>query len=96
MTSKEIQVDVADVISIIAEFLGECVARGMQLPFIACGMSPNGSVLALRFTSRDSDPDILAENYEEGGFSLPMTIVVLDQANETSRITIDPTGKTWH
>jgi hypothetical protein len=87
--------DKNELANVIGEVLGECTARGMELPFIVCSASPNGSVLAVRCNS-DDEPDVLAEHYESAGFAMPMTIMVLDQQNVAVRITIDADGKTWH
>lgn len=80
----------------IAEVLQKCLERGMRLPFILCSASPNGSVLAMRFSGPDAAPDVLAEHYDPAGFRMPMTIMILDQTNEAARVTLDATGKTWH
>jgi len=65
---------------------------GMVVPFVACAISPNSSVIALRM-ERKSDAQVLAEHTEGAGFRLPMTIVVVDRKNESAKITIDTTGK---
>jgi|tagenome__1003787_1003787.scaffolds.fasta_scaffold18504069_2 hypothetical protein len=85
-----------DLSATIAEVLQECLDRGMQLPFIVCSASPNGSVLALRFSAAGDDPDILAEHYEPAGFEFPMTIMILDRTNDKALVTLDATGRTWH
>jgi hypothetical protein len=64
----------------------------MVVPFVACAISPNSSVIALRM-ERKSDAQVLAEHTEGAGFRLPMTIVVVDRKNEPAKITIDTTGK---
>jgi hypothetical protein len=40
-----------------------------------------------------SDVQLLAEHTEGGGFTLPMTMVVVDRKNEAAKITIDTTGR---
>jgi hypothetical protein len=85
-----------DLSAMIAEVLQQCLDRGMQLPFIVCSASPNGSVLAVRFSSPGDEPDILAEHYEPSGFGIPMTIMILDRSNEAVGVTLDATGRTWH
>ena len=69
-----------------------CEESGMVVPFVACAISPNGSVIALRMDG-ESDTQVLAEHTEGAGFSLPMTIVVVDRKNGAAKITIDTTGK---
>jgi hypothetical protein len=70
----------------------QCEERGMGVPFVACAISPNGSVIALRMEG-ESDAQVLAAHTEGAGFRLPMTIVVVDRKNESAKITIDTTGK---
>jgi len=66
----------------------ECREDGMVMPFIVCAVSPNGSVAVSRVGSGDVKP--IAEHYETRGFSVPMTIVVVDQENTTAKATITP------
>ena len=80
----------------IAEVLQECISKGMRLPFIMCAASPNGSVLVTRFRFPGTEPDILAEHFETGGFRAPITIMILDQSGEARRITVTAAGRTWH
>jgi hypothetical protein len=61
----------------IRDVLNQCLADGMKAPLILCAMSPNGSVLVMRFLGQGG-PDKLAQNFEAGGFRLPMSIVVLE------------------
>jgi uncharacterized protein (DUF302 family) len=75
-----------------AQIMRQCKQNGMVLPFIICAARPNGSVLAIRADGRGHS-DILAKHFEPKGVQLPMTIMVLDQQNNTVRVTIDPTGK---
>jgi len=77
-----------DLLEHLSEALEACVERGMQLPFIMCAISPNGSVLNMRVHGGGIDPDVLAEHYEEEGFRTPMTIAVVDQTGEAVRIGI--------
>jgi hypothetical protein len=70
----------------------QCEESGMVVPFVACAISPNGSVIALRMDG-NSDTQVLAEHTEGGGFRLPMTIVVVDRKNEAAKVTIDTTGR---
>ena len=75
------------------EVFRQCEEGGMVVPFVACAISPNGSVIALRIAG-ESDAQVLAAHAEGVGFRLPMTIVVVDQKNKAAKITIDTTGKT--
>jgi hypothetical protein len=84
-----------DLKELITEVLEECERRGLCLPFILCGISPNGSIISVRLTGEGS-AQILAEHFEGEGFALPMTIVVVDRDNEAARVTVTASGRTWH
>ena len=75
----------------IRDVLNQCLTDGMKPPLILCAMSPNGSVLVVRFLGQGG-PDKLAQNFDAGGFRLPMSIVVLDQNNEVVWTTVGTTG----
>jgi hypothetical protein len=80
----------------LKETLEACLNRGMQAPLIVCSISPNGSVLCVRMHVGNIEPDILAENCEEGGFRLPITIAVVDQRGEAARISFEGERPTFH
>jgi hypothetical protein len=82
----------ADLTEWLREALDTCIERGMQLPFIVCSISPNGSVVCMRVHGMGRDPDILAEHYETV-FRTPITIAVVDQTGEAVRITVGPDTK---
>ena len=77
-----------DLTNSIAVFIRECRKGGMVMPFIVCAVSPNGSVVVTRVGSGDAEP--LAEHYEAHGFSVPMTIMIVDQENTAAKATITP------
>ena len=86
-----------DFSKILAETFEQCLATGMRLPFVICGVSPNGSVMALRMQGPGREPEVLAEYAEDEGFRLPMTVMVLDKDNTAVRITIAADGRrAWH
>ena len=68
----------------------------MVTPFIFMSGSSNGSVLALRVIGDGSDGEVLAEHYEDEGFRLPITLVVVDQTGEAARATIQGSKVTYH
>ena len=70
----------------------QCEEGGMIVPFVACAISPDGSVIALRMNGK-SDAQVLAAHTDGAGFRLPMTIVVVDRKNEAAKITVDTRGK---
>src|SRR5262249_21994440 len=80
----------------LIEIYDQCEERGMELPFIVCSVSPNGSALVLRVKGDGSPADVLAEHFEPAGFVLPMTIAIVDQRNEAARVTLNAPGEaTW-
>jgi hypothetical protein len=50
--------------------LSHCIDIGMKQPCILCAVSPNGSVLAMRF-NEGHDPDPLTEPFENDTFTAP-------------------------
>jgi hypothetical protein len=89
--------EMADLGAMLGEAFNECHERGMQLPFVACSASPNGSVLAMRVHGFGKSNELLAQHFEAEGFGLPITIMVLDQSGNAARITIGSDGKrAWH
>jgi hypothetical protein len=87
-----------DLSEAITEVLQECIARGMQSPFVVSAMSPNGSVTAFRFLGPSEEMETLAEHFEDEGFVLPINIIVMDQAGAAERVVISPgrDSMTWH
>ena len=71
----------SDLTNFIGSVIKECPEDGMIMPFIVCAVSPNGSVVVSRVGSGDMEP--LAEHHGDRGFSITMTIVVVDQENKT-------------
>ena len=85
MNLGELQSDLTDC---IAPVIRECLEDGMVMLFIVCAVSPNGSVVVSRVSSGDFET--LAQHCEARGFSVPMTIVVVDQKNTAAKATITP------
>jgi hypothetical protein len=80
-----------DLRNAIAEMLRQCEDDGMTFPVILCAVSPNGSVTANRVDGIGGS-QLLAEHFEDGGFAVPMTIMVLDQNNVAAKLTIERDG----
>jgi hypothetical protein len=78
------------------EALDGCLKRGMQLPFIVCAVSLNGSVICMRANGMSADTDLLAEHYEGLGFLLPVNIMVIDKTGEAARIVFAIEGIVFH
>ncbi len=84
MTSPSIE----DTTAALAKVLRECLRRGMVPPLVFVAASHNGSVLAIRASADDSEIEVLVEHYEDDVFPLPITVMVLDQHDEVTRITM--------
>ena len=56
---------------------------------------PQRQLIGVRLTGEGS-AQTLAEHFEDEGFALPMTIVVVDRDNEAARITVTASGRAWH
>ena len=78
------------------EIFDACVEQGMQVPFIACFASRNGSVLCVRVTGEERAADVLAERFEPEGFTMPITGMVLDQTGKIAHVTITAEHMTFH
>ena len=78
------------------EIFDACFEQGMQVPFIACFASRNGSVLCVRVTGEERAADVLAERFEPGGFTMPITGMVLDQTGKVAQVTITAERMTFH
>jgi hypothetical protein len=79
----------------IVKVLDDCVANKMVLPFIICAISPNGSIYAARFKG-PGPMETLAENFEGGGFRLPILLAVMDRTGKAVRMDITHEGMTYH
>ena len=79
----------------LREVLIACIRRGMQLPFIVCAVSPNGSVYCIRCNG-EAEPDMLAYHVEPEGFRLPVTFMVADQTGAAVRISVEKGRLTFH
>ena len=85
----------SDLVGRFGAILSECTNRGMQLPFVVCSASPNGSVIAVRYVE-DGEPTVLAEHFERDGFVFPVTTMIIDQAGAAVRVTIEPSDSKFH
>jgi hypothetical protein len=66
-----------------------CVERGMKLPFTVCTVAHNRSVLVLHVTGDGAAPDVLAQHFEDGGFALPINVMIVSRNNVAARATIE-------
>jgi hypothetical protein len=88
--------DEMDLKNYLSDAFDACLERGMQLPFIVCAASPNGSVLCMRVNGNGIDGYILAQHFEPPGFRIPITCMVLDQSGEAARLNITKHGVMFH
>jgi hypothetical protein len=79
----------------LREVLVACIQRGMQLPFIVCAVSPNGSVYCIRCNG-EAEPDMLAHHVEPEGFRRPVTFMVVDQIGAAIHISVEKGRLTFH
>jgi hypothetical protein len=79
----------------LAEMLRQCIDNGMQLPFIVCVVSQNGSVLVTRF-NEGRGPNTLAQHFENGAFKTPVNIMVVDHDGQAARIVIKSGKISYH
>ena len=79
----------------LREVLMACIQRGMQLPFIVCAVSPNGSVYCIRCNA-EAEPEMLAQHVESEGFRPPVTFMVVDQVGAAVRASVVKGRLTFH
>ena len=61
----------------------------MKQPCILCAVSPNGSVLALRFNEGHNPEPIAQEPFENDTFKAPLNLMVVDRDGKAMRVVID-------
>src|SRR6185295_12611864 len=74
--------------------LSHCIDIGMKQPCILCAVSPNGSVLAMRF-NEGHDPDPLTEPFENDTFTAPLNLMVIDRDGKAMRVVINRERTAW-
>ena len=75
--------------------LSHCIDIGMKQPCILCAVSPNGSVLAMRF-NEGHDPDPLMEPVENNTFTAPLHIMMVDRDGKAMRVVINRGEISYH
>ena len=75
--------------------LSHCIDIGMKQPCVLCAVSPNGSVLAMRF-SEGHDPDPLMEPVENDAFTAPLNLMVVDRDGKAMRVVINRGEISYH
>jgi hypothetical protein len=76
------------------KILGHCAQIGMVPPWIVTLINAYGDVMAIRMDP-GKEPEVLAEHLE-AVVRLPMTMIVIDQHNETHIATVGADGITWN
>jgi hypothetical protein len=83
----------------LAAAVMECLNHGMRLPLTATAVSENGSVLVIRYQP-NSDGTMaglpLASHTQGRGFALPISVMILDPAGQSSTMVITQTRATFH
>ena len=93
--ARHADIDVMDKLSeTLRDVLMVCIQKEMQLPFIVCAISPNGSVYCIRCNA-EAEPEMLARHVESEGFRLPVTFMVVDQAGAAVRVSVVKGGLTF-
>ena len=72
-----------------------CINIGMKQPCILCAVSPNGSVLAMRFSEGHS-PDPLTGPFENDTFTAPLNLMVVDRDGKAMRVVINRGEISYH
>ena len=75
--------------------LSHCIDIGMKQPCILCAVSPNGSVLAMRF-NEGHDPDALTEPFENDTFAAPLNLMVVDRDGKAMPVVINRGEISYH
>ena len=75
--------------------LSHCINIGMKQPCILCAVSPNGSVLAMRF-NEGHDPDPLTEPLENVTFTAPLNLMAVDRDGKAMRVVINRGEISYH
>jgi hypothetical protein len=84
MTDRNLVETKDDLTNSINEMFKRCEEEGMVFPFIACTISPNGSVLASRMDSIGCTKT-LAQHFEPDGFKVPLSLVLEHNPLELNR-----------
>ena len=85
----------------ITEAINACLQRGMKLPFVVAMVSPNSSVICLRYDRNEAGNGLaateLAEYNDPAGIALPINIMITDQTGEAALVTVAQDGEaTYH
>jgi len=76
----------------IANVLRELSVRGFVAPYTSAVIGANGSVMTFRYVQREHGlvAEILDQHVEDGGFAMPMNLLVVDSRGEAARATFKP------
>jgi|SRR5689334_17047841 hypothetical protein len=92
--------DLVRLTNFIAGVLAQCRNQGMELPFVVCATSSNGSRFVVHCFQRKPGHQLGCEVVENhmvaSGFDLPVNIKIVDETGEATRIEIEQMGPTFH
>jgi hypothetical protein len=82
----------------ITEAINACLQRSMELPFVVAMVSPNSSMMCLRYDRNEAGDGLTATELAEcgAGFALPINIMIADQMGEAVLVTITQDGRTTY
>jgi hypothetical protein len=74
--------------------LQTCVAGGMPLPYQVVVVGLNGSCEVVRIPGDGGADELM--RHDEGGFLVPVNMMIIDATGEAVRVVIKREGMTWH
>lgn len=82
----------------ITEAINDCLQRGMTLPFVVAMVSPNSSLMCVRYDRNEAGDGLTATPLAEcgAGFALPINIMITDQTGEAVHVKIAQDGRTTY
>ena len=70
----------------------------MKLPIVVVMVSPNSSMVCVRYDRSDAGDGLMATPLAECGadFALPINVMITDQTGEAAHVTITQDGRTTY
>ncbi|MBB4339529.1 hypothetical protein [Rhizobium leguminosarum] len=88
--------NLAEMTEQLGEFLRDCILqKGFACPLYVTAASSNGSAYILSYWPGEQglEPQLVASRHEEGGFKLPIALVVVSANAEAAYMRIERTGE---
>jgi hypothetical protein len=83
----------------LSQALQACLDQGFEPPLVACAVSLNGCVLAVRYAyhplGEGMQATVLAEHTPDPAFLLPINMMITDARGEAARVVIQYEGWTF-